>query len=81
MKIPRINACESALYLGKCYDNVNADCDEMTEWSPSLQCFFWLHGAACGILGPGPGIEPAPPAVEVWSLNHWTARDVPVYRF
>ena len=20
-----------------------------------------------------PGIEPAPPAVELWSLNHWTS--------
>ena len=25
---------------------------------------------ACGILGPQPGIEPAPPALEVPSLNH-----------
>ena len=25
----------------------------------------------------GPGIEPMSPAVEVWSLNHWTAREVP----
>ena len=31
---------------------------------------------ACGILVPGPGIEPAPPAVEAQSLNHWTAREV-----
>ena len=39
--------------------------------------FFWL----CGILVPRPGIEPAPPAVEVQSLNHWTAREVPVCVF
>ena len=32
---------------------------------------------ACGILVPLPGIELTPPAVEVWSLNHWTAREVP----
>ena len=32
---------------------------------------------ACGILVSQPGIEPAPPAVEVWSLNHRTAREVP----
>ena len=25
---------------------------------------FWPHRAACGILIPGPGIEPTPPAVE-----------------
>ena len=23
------------------------------------------------------GIEPVPPAVEVWSLNHWMDREVP----
>ena len=38
---------------------------------------FWLHRSACGILVPQPGIEPVPPAVEVWSLNHWTIREVP----
>ena len=32
---------------------------------------------ACGILVPQPGIESAPSAVEMLSLNHWTARDVP----
>ena len=26
---------------------------------------------------PQPGIEPMPPAVEEWSLNHWTTREVP----
>ena len=39
--------------------------------------FFWLHHAAYGILVPQPGIEPTPPAMEVWSLNHWIAREVP----
>ena len=29
-----------------------------------------------GILVPQPGMEPMPPAVEVWSLNHWTFREV-----
>ena len=28
-------------------------------------------------LSPQPGIEPRPPAVEVQSSNHWTAREVP----
>ena len=32
---------------------------------------------ACGILVPQPGFEPAPPALEAQSLNHWTAREVP----
>ena len=33
---------------------------------------FWPHRAACGILVPRPGIKSAPPALEVWSPNHWT---------
>ena len=36
---------------------------------------FWLHRAACGILVPRPGTEPKSPAL---SLNHWTAREVPM---
>ena len=39
--------------------------------------FFWLHGAARKILVPPPGTEPVPSAVEAWSINHWTAREVP----
>ena len=31
---------------------------------------------ACGILVPQPGIEPAPPALEARSLNHWTTGEV-----
>ena len=46
-------------------------------WSFCLFLIFWPHHAACGILVPWPGIEPAPPAVEAWSLNYWTAREVP----
>ena len=38
---------------------------------------FWPHRAACGILVPQAGTEPAAPAVEARSLNHWTAREVP----
>ena len=43
--------------------------------------FIWLCPVACGILVPQPGIKPAPPALEVWSLNHWTTREVPAYIF
>ena len=41
---------------------------------------FWLCHEACGTLVPQPGIEPAPPAVEARSPNHWTAREVPVLK-
>ena len=33
---------------------------------------FWLCPTERGILLLWPGIEPAPPALEAWSLNHWT---------
>ena len=39
--------------------------------------FFLPHCTACRILVPRPGIEPVPSAVEAWSLNHWTTREVP----
>ena len=42
-------------------------------------CFcFWPHSMACRILVPQPGIEPTPPAVEAWNLNHWTTKEIPV---
>ena len=34
--------------------------------------FFWLCPEACGILVLQPEMESKPPAVEAWSLNHWT---------
>ena len=37
---------------------------------------FWPCPAACGILVPPPGIEPVPPPVEAWNLNHWSVREV-----
>ena len=37
---------------------------------------FWPHCAIHGILVPRPGIEPASPASEVHSPNHWTPREV-----
>ena len=39
--------------------------------------FFWPHCKACGILVPRPGMELAPPAVALLSLNHYTPREVP----
>ena len=38
---------------------------------------FWPHHVACGLLVLPPGIEPMPSAGIAWSLNHWTAREVP----
>ena len=36
---------------------------------------------ACEILVPQAGMEPAPSAMQVWSLNSWMDKDVPVNHF
>ena len=38
--------------------------------------YFGLCPTACGILAPWPRIKPTPPALEAWSLTHWTTRGV-----
>ena len=53
-------------YINKVYINKN-------KTTTTIDC------KACGILVPWPGIDPMPPAVEAWNLNHWTAREVPIY--
>ena len=37
---------------------------------------FFTVQLCWGILIPWPGIEPVSPAVEAWSHNHWTSREV-----
>ena len=44
-------------------------------------CVCAPHHAACGILVPRQGSEPAPPAVEAQNLNRWTTREVPKIKF
>ena len=38
--------------------------------------YFYLlvHFTACGILVLWPGVEPMPPVLAAWSLNHWTTK-------
>ena len=43
--------------------------------------FFWPCHVACGVLVPRPGSKPMPPAVDVQSYNHCTAREVPIVEF
>ena len=38
--------------------------------------FFWPFCTAHRILVPQPGVEPGPPVVKAWILNHWTAMEV-----
>ena len=46
-----------------------------------LFLIFWPRCAACGILVPWSGLEPASPALGEQSLNHWTDREVPLSWF
>ena len=51
-------------------------------FSKGIVIFFFLATPwAFGILVPWLGIEPAPPSVEAWSPNYWTARKVPQQTF
>ena len=38
--------------------------------------FWFFNHKAYGVLALWPGIKPLPPTLEVWSLNHWTTREV-----
>ena len=51
---------------------------------PSVSCavlWFCFGHMAYGILIPRPGIKSRHPAMEVWILNHWTFREVPLVQF
>ena len=52
---------------------------QMDRWTSHRAVPFifliWPHRTACGILIPQPGMEPVLPAVEAWSLSHWTTRE------
>ena len=51
------------------------------RWYLNLEkwCFFFflLHHSACGTLILWPGVKPAPPGLEAWSINYWINRQVP----
>ena len=53
------------------------ECLGNTSKQGDFFCVFWPHCEACGILVPRPGMELAPPAVALLSLNHQTPREVP----
>ena len=41
--------------------------------------FFLPYHVACRTLDPWPGIEPMPPAMEVWSPDYWTTGKLPKF--
>ena len=48
----------------------------------STYIFFNFWAVLWGVWDPStwPGMEPASPALEAWSLNHWTTREVPKFQ-
>ena len=42
-----------------------------------LSCDMWTFTCSTWDLVPWPRIEPGPPVLGVWSLSHWTTRQVP----
>ena len=44
-----------------------------------LFIYLAVLGLSCGMqdLVPWPGIEPGPPVLGLWSLRHWTTREIP----
>ena len=42
-----------------------------------FSCGMWTLSCGMWDLVPWPGIKPEPPALGVWSLSHWTTREVP----
>ena len=52
-------------------------CTSMSSIPKAIFNFFWPHHVAKGILVSQPGIKPASPALEVWSLNHRTKEVLP----
>ena len=55
---------------------VKLTCIRPNFWH-KIRRYIWLHHAASGALAPHPGIEHMLPALEAWTLNHWTVRKVP----
>ena len=41
-----------------------------------VYCLFWSGHRPCGILVMHPEMEPTPSALEAWSINHCTTREV-----
>ena len=62
------------------YEGICVDQQILTPFSwrkHGIFLFFFLPcHIACGILVHRPGMEPVPPAVEAWSPNLWTSREV-----
>ena len=81
-ELPAKYICNNLLNISrwinnKQYNQNTIKMDSLISTSNLFPFNFWPHRVACGILAPQPGIKPVPRTVDVHSLNHWTAREVP----
>ena len=73
----------NGLYFRNCFPSWSGQTYQlrfMLEWRSFMYFFFlslWQHYIPYGLLVPQRGIKITSPALEVQSLNHWTAREVP----
>ena len=85
--IPKMN--HSITSLNHLFGNDTAgDSDRGSAPPPPSFFFFFLiflfiYLASCGMWDfvSRPGMEPVPPALEAWNLNHWTTREIPTPTF
>ena len=49
----------------------------LTAAHRTFSCIMWTLSCGLWDLVPQQGIEPNPPVLGVWSLSHWTTREVP----
>ena len=75
-----------SVWIPKSFPKLERGRDERVPWrsytnfdlhSVKVEIVCLFGQAACGILVPWPGLEPVSPALEGWSLNHLTTREVP----
>ena len=62
------------IQIGKKEIKISLSAEDIFFFNVLLFCSCHV---ACGILVTQPGIELRPPALKVWSLNCWTAKEIP----
>jgi len=54
-------------------------CEVTGPWtSMKIVHSLFVFGCTNGVLDSWSGLQPISPALETWSLNHWTAREDPI---
>ena len=76
--MPEVPRCAPETLSQLCFSKI---CILIKNKKWLLFFLFLLTQVACGILVPQPRTQPEPPAVETWSPNHRTTREVPDFHF